>query len=168
MDGHTIDLTRFIVMLSDALELAAPGMAMHQTKTSYISLRIADKLGFSRARKRDLIYASLLHDIGALSPEEKVELETLDPLLVEKHSRGGQIVLSRVPLLSRSAAIVGNHHVPWKSLREQDEPEGFDSNIHTSQIAWKSQSTGTITSSFSMKWSKSEFTNSEGTNLLPK
>ncbi len=116
-------------MLSDALELAAPGMAMHQTKTSFIALRIADKLGFPRARKRDLIHASLLHDVGALSPEEKVELHSPDPQLVERHSRDGQIVLSRVPFLSHAAMIVGAHHTPWKSLGNRDTPESFDANI---------------------------------------
>lgn len=129
METHDIELTRFIIMLSDALELASPGMAMHQTKTSFIALRIADKLGFSRAQRRDLAYAALLHDIGALSPEEKVELHSPDPQLIRRHSRSGLVVLSRVPLLARSALMVGSHHEPWKLLPERTSTESFDGNI---------------------------------------
>jgi HD-GYP domain-containing protein (c-di-GMP phosphodiesterase class II) len=129
MDSRIIELTRFFIMLSDAMELASPGMAMHQLKTSYMALAIAERLDYQRPRKRDLLYASLLHDIGALSPEEKVELHSPDPELIARHSASGRTVLARVPLLERSASIIGCHHEPWNSAADHRSAESFDGNI---------------------------------------
>jgi HD-GYP domain-containing protein (c-di-GMP phosphodiesterase class II) len=104
-------------------------MAMHQIKTAYTAAKIADKLGFSRPRKRDLVYAALLHDVGALSPEEKSELHSADPGQIQRHTRRGRIVLSRVPLLERCSVLIERHHERWSSLRRPTESEGFDANI---------------------------------------
>lgn len=124
-----IDLTRFFLMLSDALELAAPGMALHQTRTAYIALRIAQSLGMSRQRMLDLVHAALLHDIGALSPEEKIELHSANPRLIASHCRNGAIVLSRVSILERAARLVFVHHDHWKTSRAVTADEAFDANI---------------------------------------
>jgi putative nucleotidyltransferase with HDIG domain len=129
MDNHGIELTRFLIMLSDALELASPGMARHQTKTAFIALRIAEVLGFTRSRKRDLVYAALLHDIGALSPEEKVELHSPNPDLIARHCQNGGAVLSRVPLLERVGSLVAAHHAAWTEAGGAGGDEAFDANI---------------------------------------
>ncbi|MDP3179804.1 MAG: HD domain-containing protein [Spirochaetaceae bacterium] len=129
MDLPQIELTRFILMLSDALELAAPGMALHQTKTAFIALRIAQSLNLPRTRKRDLVYAALLHDIGALSPEEKIELHSPNPALIASHCRNGEIVLSRVAIFERAARLVGAHHSDWKDTGKAGGDEAFDANI---------------------------------------
>lgn len=144
MNQRSIELTRFLIMISEALELASPGMAMHQIKTAFAASRIADKLGFSRPRRRDLVYAALLHDVGALSPEEKSELHSADPELVERHMRRGQIVLARVPILERPALLVGRHHEAWGSLRRAPESEDFDASIiHLADTLELSTSRGT-------------------------
>ncbi len=121
-------------MLSDALELASPGIAMHQTKTAFIAFRIAERLGFAPAHRRELVWAALLHDVGALSPEEKIELHSGNPRHIERHCRNGRVVLSRVPLMERVAEVVGRHHDAWTGGGAPDETALDASIIHLADV----------------------------------
>jgi hypothetical protein len=44
MERHGVELTRFILMLSNAFDLAISAMALHQTKLGFVILRTAEEM----------------------------------------------------------------------------------------------------------------------------
>ena len=67
----TVMLDNLVLSLSDSLDLIHPSAVDHQQRVAYIALRIAKAMGHHPAEQADLMYASVLHDIGLLSVEEK-------------------------------------------------------------------------------------------------
>ena len=57
----------FIKAMSKALELSATGISKHHRRTAIIARYIGNGLGLEQIQLQILIYASLLHDIGAAS-----------------------------------------------------------------------------------------------------
>ena len=63
---------------------------------------------------RDLAVAGALHDIGAFSLDERLDILAFERRRPGKHALAGFLLLSDVPLFSRSASLVRFHHLPWK------------------------------------------------------
>src|SRR3990172_2668811 len=74
----TVMLDNLVLSLSDSLDLIHPSAADHQQRVAYIALRIAKAMGHHPAQQADLMYASVLHDIGLLSVEEKIQSMTME------------------------------------------------------------------------------------------
>ncbi len=108
-----INLGNLLLSLSDAIDLANPQIASHQMRTAFIAWEIGRELNLRERSIEKLFKAALLHDLGALSVEEKQRLhveEELDPI---PHCQKGSIFLSRVSFLKKTAPIVLEHHRPW-------------------------------------------------------
>jgi len=108
-----VDLVRFVVALSAALETANEAMANHQARTALIAIALAKRLGLNPDRIRDIFFAAILHDVGALSPEEKHELHSGLASYIERHTRVGEELLGSLPYFERASKIVGLHHTSW-------------------------------------------------------
>jgi HD-GYP domain-containing protein (c-di-GMP phosphodiesterase class II) len=78
-----INLGNLLLSLSDAIDLANPQSASHQMRTAFIAWEIGRELNLRERSIEKLFKAALLHDLGALSVEEKQRLhveEELDPI----------------------------------------------------------------------------------------
>lgn len=64
----------FIKAMSTALELTSKGISKHHLETAIISNSIAQHLQLSQDILQTLLYAALLHDIGAASNWEEKHL----------------------------------------------------------------------------------------------
>jgi len=128
---RSINLINLILSLSDALDLVSPKLSKHQQRTAYISWRIAKAASLPHDFIEKIFIAALLHDIGALSPEEKMNLhggfETKKP---EKHCILGKILFNQVSWLKASAEIVRYHHTPWENFDKPiDSPDVLGAQI---------------------------------------
>ena len=113
--SETITLLDFSLSLSETLDIASPLLAHHQLRTAYIALRIAEALQQPSVVVNEIVVASLLHDVGAMSPEEKIALHESDyDRNIHLHCRIGERILGQSLLLKESAAIVRYHHTAWK------------------------------------------------------
>jgi len=65
-----------------------------------------------------LFVAGLLHDIGALAPEEKISLHEFESRDVLTHCIRGSVLLETVPWLKPSARVVRFHHQDWRLWNE--------------------------------------------------
>lgn len=110
----TLDRLSLLLGLSEALELASPALAQHQLRTAFIAWEIGKVAQLAPAASDDLFMAALLHDAGALTPEEKISIFTAESSNTEPHCILGEALLGQVPLLRRAAAIVRLHHTPWQ------------------------------------------------------
>jgi HD-GYP domain-containing protein (c-di-GMP phosphodiesterase class II) len=59
--------------------------------------------------------AGLLHDVGAFSLDERLDLIEREPLTVNSHAfRGAKLIENFAPL-SAAAKIIRHHHIPWSN-----------------------------------------------------
>ena len=74
----SINLGNLLLSLSDAMDLADPSIVLHQQRTAFIACEMGRAAGLSSEAIKRLFVSGLLHDIGALSPEEKICIHRFD------------------------------------------------------------------------------------------
>ena len=109
----TIEPLSLLLALSESLELADSALARHQLRAAFIAWEIGKVAQLPPAASDELFIAALLHDAGALSPEEKIGVFKSKISETERHCILGEALLRQVPLFGPSAAIVRLHHTPW-------------------------------------------------------
>ncbi len=104
-----------IRVLADAIELKDPALRGHSDAVSAYVLAVADGLDFDPRRREDLIFASLLHDVGKLGISERILLKPAgltaeERSIIQLHPRIGYQLVSQVPALREIAPAVLHHH----------------------------------------------------------
>lgn len=101
--------------LSLALELSAGGLSRHHWRTAMIADRIAEAINMHDAERQTLVYAALLHDIGAAA--NWLEMRRLARLNIDKdfnlHAEAGYNLLKDSPQLQMLAQPIRHHHDCW-------------------------------------------------------
>ena len=108
-----IPFNNLLLSLSEALELCSPALVHHQMRTAFIAWRIAEQAGLDPDETENIFLAALFHDVGALTPEEKVKLHQFEETNSYHHCRKGAILLEEVSWLAPAAPLVHYHHHPW-------------------------------------------------------
>ena len=126
----SVNLGNLVLSLSDALDLAFSSLAMHQQRTAFIAWELGKLAKLGKERIENIFIAALLHDIGALSLEEKKSLHDNETTEVERHCICGQNLFKSNQWLSTCADLVRHHHKDWIMWDEpRDIPEVFDAQI---------------------------------------
>jgi HD-GYP domain-containing protein (c-di-GMP phosphodiesterase class II) len=74
----TVNLGNLVLSLSDAMDLASPLLTRHQQRTAYTVWQMGELAGISKETLEQCFIAALLHDIGALSLDEKIALQNFE------------------------------------------------------------------------------------------
>jgi len=114
-----VNLGNLLLSLSEAMDLAGAALARHQQRTAFAAWEMAKSAGLSEDIKESIFTAALLHDIGAMSVEEKESLHRFETKYVDAHCIHGALLLKRYALLKHTANIVRFHHREW---HDWDEP----------------------------------------------
>lgn len=114
MDKMRINLEDLLICMSKAQDIMAPFLSNHHQRVAYLSFRLAQEIRLSIEEQREIYLAALVHDIGALSMDEKLELIENDPDKVNKHAIKGAKLLENFQPLSKASQIIKYHHVPWQ------------------------------------------------------
>ena len=126
----SVNLGNLILSLSDALDLAFSSLAMHQQRTAFIAWELGKQAKLPENRIENVFIAGLLHDIGALSLEEKKSLHDNEISAVDPHCIRGQRLFKSNPWLAPCADLVRYHHRDWVTWEEpRDTPEIFDTQL---------------------------------------
>ena len=126
----SVNLGNLILSLSDALDLAFSSLALHQQRVAFIAWQLANAAGLDEKRIEEVFIGGLLHDIGALTVEEKKSLHANETTETEIHCIRGQLLFESNPWLFPSAVLVRNHHRDWTDWKElRDTPEAFSSQL---------------------------------------
>ena len=104
-----------IRVLADAIELKDPELRGHSDDVSEYVLAVADRLDFEPRRREELIFASLLHDVGKLGISERIlakpaGLSAEERSVIQLHPRIGYQLVRQVPALQEIAPAVLHHH----------------------------------------------------------
>ncbi|HWR24086.1 MAG TPA: HD domain-containing phosphohydrolase [Feifaniaceae bacterium] len=108
-----VNLYDLLICITNAEDLVSPELRFHHQKAAYLAYRIAERMGIPERGRKNLMLAGLLHDIGALSTNERLELLENEPPTANSHAfRGAQLLEGFLPL-SPAAEIIRYHHLPW-------------------------------------------------------
>lgn len=113
-----VNLGNLLLSLSDAMDLVSPLLSSHQQRVAFIAWEIGKAANLAEDAIERLFVSGLLHDIGALSPEEKISLHQFETTSLEMHCVRGEALFELVPWLKRAAKIVRFHHKGWKQWNE--------------------------------------------------
>jgi putative nucleotidyltransferase with HDIG domain len=101
------------ICLSDACDLISPALTNHHKQVAYISYSIGKELGLDDQQLTDLTLAAAMHDIGALSLRERIDLMEFESLNTSAHCEVGYSLLRCFKPTERIADIVRRHHHYW-------------------------------------------------------
>lgn len=119
-----------IYAISKIVETKDPYTAGHQLNVSKLSESIAKEIGLDGKTVKEIIYASLLHDIGKISiPSEILVLpRNLTPIefsIIKTHPIIAYNILKVIPNFEKIAEIVLQHH---ERLDGSGYPKGIKKN----------------------------------------
>ncbi len=110
---YFISMYDLLICLTNAGDLISHELERHHQQVAYLAFRIAERLNLSAEEKKELMLAGLLHDIGALSLNERLELIEEEPPSAQSHAvRGARLIEGFAPLRG-AAEIIRCHHLPW-------------------------------------------------------
>jgi len=103
------------------MELVSPLIAAHQQRTAFIAWKICNAAELPVETTERIFVAALLHDVGAITPEEKIDVHNFAYEIehVRIHCLRGEVLLGKVPWLKPAAKIIRFHHREWQKW---DEP----------------------------------------------
>ncbi len=126
----TINLSNFFLSVSDAIDLASPLISSHQQRTAYIAWQISRLAKLPEEQIKQIYVAGLFHDIGALTPEDKIRLQNFEEKNLKIHCIRSEKLFNSIQLLKPAAKIVRFHHTSWNECRcSIDEPHVLESQI---------------------------------------
>jgi diguanylate cyclase (GGDEF)-like protein len=121
-----------VAMLAEVIEAKDPFLRGHSDEVSRYVSAVADRLGIERRRREQLVFGSLLHDVGKVGISERILLKpaALTPeerSVIQLHPRIGYRLVERVPALREIAPAILHHH-------ERFDGEGYPSRLSGEEI----------------------------------
>ncbi|MCW2277589.1 HD-GYP domain-containing protein [Heliophilum fasciatum] len=109
------EITHFLSALSTALDFTAEGLTRHHRRATYIAVQIGKHLGLSDRDMLILFCAASVHDIGAITFQDKQPLSQLEMVTPHLHCTEGYHLLKTVPAFASIAEVILHHHDFWQS-----------------------------------------------------
>ncbi len=127
MDKIKIKLYDMLLALSNAVDLVTPELFNHHQQVASLAFRLAEQIGLSKEEQRDILICGMLHDIGALSVNERLSLIENEPVTVNSHAFRGAKLLGEYRPFRPISEVIRCHHVPWgfgggRQLHGKDVP----------------------------------------------
>ncbi|MDV3426221.1 MAG: HD domain-containing protein [Bacillota bacterium] len=113
MNKIRINLKDLLLCMSNAQDLVSPNLSNHHQQVAYLAFRLAEQMKLSIERQENIFFAALVHDIGAFSTKERLEIIEKEPFTVHNHAFKGAKLLEEFKPLKHSANIIKFHHLPW-------------------------------------------------------
>ncbi len=122
METATFDL---VTGIAEAVDLINPIVANHHKKVAYFATALALEGGLSEKEREEILIAGMLHDIGAISLQERKNLLFFQAERTVSHCEIGYRLLKMFPPFANIAEIVRYHHTPWRN-GEGTYQSGYD------------------------------------------
>lgn len=104
-----------IKTVSDSIDLMSEEITGHHKLVAYISLRIGKELKLENQQLRKLVFSSLIHDIGILYFDKKID-DILRNRTNEEHAYVGYALLKDYFPFEGYSDILKNHHKDWNAI----------------------------------------------------
>ncbi|MBN2829958.1 MAG: HD domain-containing protein [Candidatus Cloacimonetes bacterium] len=124
-----ITLKEFALPLIKSIDSFNYLLKSHHRRVAVISYFIGLKMGLSEKYLTDLVIAAALHDIGALSVQERDMLIQEDVDRPEPHCIMGHRMLVNFSVFGDIAQIIKHHHIKFEDLRSIKDEVKIESHI---------------------------------------
>lgn len=112
-NGIHVRLGDLVFAVSAALDVISPAVSGHHLRVARIAREIARRMGLSAGDQRDILLASALHDAGAFSLQERLDIMRFELAAPQAHAEAGYRLLKHFPDFDRAAQVVRFHHLSW-------------------------------------------------------
>src|SRR3954471_18956049 len=107
-----------VQLLAEAIEAKDPFLRGHSDEVSEYVSAVADQMGIERRRREQLVFGSLLHDVGKIGISERILLKSAKLTdeefgVVKLHPRIGYRLIDQVDALRPIAPAILHHHERW-------------------------------------------------------
>ena len=92
----------------------SPAVANHHMEVAYLTYRLGEALKLSDEKRYELTMAGALHDVGAFSLKDRLDLLEFEDAKPGEHSMAGYLLLKDFSPFKPMADLIRFHHVPWK------------------------------------------------------
>jgi HD-GYP domain-containing protein (c-di-GMP phosphodiesterase class II) len=110
-----INLWNLVSPLARTFDLMNPVLGDHCLRVAYLSMRLAEELEWPAWRRREAAIAGALHDIGAFSLAERLDMLEFETADQGTHARAGYVLLREFKPFERIAGAVLHHHLLWRN-----------------------------------------------------
>jgi HD-GYP domain-containing protein (c-di-GMP phosphodiesterase class II) len=110
-----VNLWNLVSPLVKTFDLMNPALGDHGLRVAYLAMRLAEELEWPAWRRREAAIAGALHDIGAFSLAERLELMEFETADRGVHARAGYLLLREFKPFARIAEAVLHHHLHWRN-----------------------------------------------------
>lgn len=114
--SDTISLKEVLISFVESIDLFNYLLKNHQRRVAIISYNLGIAAGLSYEELHDLVYAASLHDIGALTVEERDLLIDMDVENPRSHEIIGSAMLSVFPPFKKISDIINHHHIKYSEV----------------------------------------------------
>jgi len=117
----TVPLFRLIFAVSEATDLINRDLFNHHERVAYFSYKIGEVMGLSKKQLVNLSMAGALHDIGAISIQDRMELLSFEASSGDSHQEIGAELLKDIPYFNDLSKYVLHHHLFWNDLSTAEQ-----------------------------------------------
>ncbi|HNR35595.1 MAG TPA: HD domain-containing protein [Candidatus Hydrogenedentes bacterium] len=124
LDDVRLSLWDLVSPISRTVDMMAPALAEHHMRVAYLAMRIGEELGFPQQTIHELVIAGALHDIGAFSVKNRLDLLAFEDHYTHPHCKAGYLLLNGFKPFADIGPIILYHHLPWnhgQGLSHQDK-----------------------------------------------
>ena len=108
-----LNLWDLVAPLAKTFDMMSPVLAEHSLRVAYLALRLAEAMDFSAEERREVCLAGALHDIGAFSMDERLDILDFEETHPMQHSEAGYLLLKDFEPFRNVAGLVRYHHLAW-------------------------------------------------------
>ena len=119
MKTIVVTLHELLLCLAKAQDLVSPELSNHHEKVAYLSARLSEQIKLPLEQQKDVFLAALVHDIGALSLNERLETIESEPDYIHVHGMKGAKLFEGFKPLQNATHIIKYHHMPWDNGENQ-------------------------------------------------
>lgn len=109
-----VNIFDLVVAIAKVIDLMSPAVGLHHLQVAYWAYQLGDVLELSDNDKFKLFMAGMLHDTGAFSLRERLDLLEFEDSKPWGHAVAGSHILQQFKPFAAIAQVVKYHHLPWR------------------------------------------------------
>jgi HD-GYP domain-containing protein (c-di-GMP phosphodiesterase class II) len=122
---HRADIFDLVTSVARVVDMMSPAIGNHHMRVAYLAYRIGEQIGIPVEERHELVMAGALHDVGAFSLQERLDLLEFEDSQPGEHCMAGYLLLKDFDPFASVAKLIKSHHTPWKDGKgavKQGEP----------------------------------------------